>query len=165
MRHTFEGNGIRRASPGGDAGGDFFRERRRHNSIRRACHCLRGDRDAAEFRADVVARQRFTAERVAEAVGVAQGVQQPAAELGLALHETGGEPAFRRALDHHRGALGADGFSTFQPPFGRAQLGAAALDGQALEAFPVLNAQLQAGGTAQGDARVVEGLSGCDGVH
>ena len=59
----------------------------------------------------------------------------------------------------------ADGFGAFQPAFGGADLGAAALHGQALQPFAVLDAQLQAGGAAEGDAGVVEVFTGGDGVH
>ncbi len=121
-----------------------------------------GTRDAAELVPDVEAGEGLAAEGVAEAVGVAQAVQQPAAEFRLALHEAGGEPALRRALDHHRGSLGADGFRAFQPAFGRAELGSGALHGQALEPFAVLDAQLQAGGPAQGHPGVVEPRAGGD---
>jgi hypothetical protein len=77
----------------------------------------------------------------------------------------GREPAFGRALDHHRRALGADGLGAFPPALGGAELGAGALHGEALEPVAVLDAQLQAGGPAQGHSGVVELLAGGDRVN
>jgi hypothetical protein len=68
-------------------------------------------------------------------------------------------------MNHYRGALAADGFGAFQPAFGRAQFGPGALHGEALEAFAVLDAQLQPGGPAKGHSGVVEPLARNDRIN
>lgn len=163
--HAFQAYGTRSAATGGDPFDDRLGDGGRGDAVLYARDGLGGNADAAEFVPDVVGGEGFAAEGIAEAVGVAQAVQQPAAEFGLALHKAGAEPALRRALDHHGRSLRADGLRAFQPAFGGAELGTGALHGQALEPFTVLDAQLQPGGAAQRNTGVVESRSGGDRIN
>ena len=85
-----------------------------------------GDGDLAEPVAYVEAGQRLADGRVAEAVRVLQGVQQPGGDLGLALDEAGREPALARAVDHDRRAGGAHQLGSLVPAVGLADLRAGA---------------------------------------
>ena len=78
VRHPAQRHGTGSASAGGNSRRHFFGERRRRNSILGTRQCLRGDADAAEVPADVKGCQGLAAEGVAEAVGVAEGVQEAA---------------------------------------------------------------------------------------
>ena len=64
--------------------GDFLGHRRRGHGVQGAGDDLGGDADGAELVPHVEAGQGLAAEGVAEAVGVPEGVQEPAAELRLA---------------------------------------------------------------------------------
>ena len=116
---VIERHGRGRSAAGGDAGGRLLGQRRRGYAVLGTGDDLGGNPDAAQFRTDVKGGQRFAAERVAEAVRVAEGMQELAAELGLAFHEARCEPALRGTLDHHRGSLVPDGLGPLQPRLGR----------------------------------------------